>query len=194
MGIFSAELPYAKGFFGPVSMWKSWLDISRDSVVWLDFPWEEKFLQIGCQLCRNLGHMHSMCEKQLCTFTVSLTHLGNDRLAEQMICASRLSWLDWTQREDIGSKCPAAAKHWTHCISCEWTHIASCDSKWHLWIRRNLETSCIHPSWDISDQDPDLDQTWLNPALPGFPSNLAYFFLCDVRNMSCIFYQHSKSP
>lgn len=53
--------------------------------------------------------MPNMCAKELYTFTGSLTHLGNVRLGEQMICLSWTSWVDGSQTEETGSKCPEAS-------------------------------------------------------------------------------------
>lgn len=89
--------------------------------IWL-FGW------IFFSVRKNLFHMaaryvgiRDICptcvEKSFYTFTVSLTHLGNVRLTEQMICASWMSWVAWAQTEEAGSKCPAAANHWTHWTS-----------------------------------------------------------------------------
>lgn len=74
---------------------------------WMFFLCEEKFIQCGCQIYRNLGHTPNMCGKELYAFTVSLTHLGNVRLEEQIVCASWTSWVDSAQTEETGRKCPA---------------------------------------------------------------------------------------
>lgn len=53
--------------------------------------------------------MPNMCGRELYTFTISLTHLGNVRLEEQMICSSWTSQVDGTQTQETGIKCPEAA-------------------------------------------------------------------------------------